>query len=76
MTSQSGTETTTASRLPKIGFGTYLISDEDAPGAITAAIDAGYRHIDTAAAYWKEAGVRRASSKRLGLPDSAVRSCS
>lgn len=49
----------TATALPKVGFGTYLIPDEDAPMAVAAAIGAGYRHIDTAAAYRNEAGVGR-----------------
>lgn len=43
--------------LPFVGFGTYLIANEDAPGAVAAAIEAGYRHIDTAAGYHNEAGV-------------------
>lgn len=43
--------------MPSIGFGTYLISATDAPAAVSAAIDKGYRHIDTAAAYGNEAGV-------------------
>jgi 2,5-diketo-D-gluconate reductase A len=65
MTSQSSTKTTTAPRLPKVGFGTYLIAEEDAPAAIAAAIDAGYRHIDTAAAYQNEAAV--GEGIRMGL---------
>lgn len=48
---------TTATGLPYVGFGTYLIANEDAPGAVAEAIAAGYRHIDTAAGYHNEAGV-------------------
>ena len=43
--------------LPYVGFGTYLIADENAPEAVAAAIEAGYRHVDTAAGYHNEAGV-------------------
>ena len=43
--------------IPYLGFGTYLISDEDAAAAVSAAIRAGYRHIDTAEGYQNEAGV-------------------
>lgn len=47
----------TATGLPFVGFGTYLIDDAAAPEAVAAAIEAGYRHIDTAAGYHNENGV-------------------
>ena len=40
--------------IPAVGFGTYLISNEDAESAIRSAISAGYRHIDTASGYRNE----------------------
>ena len=43
--------------IPLLGFGTYLIDQADAAAAVTAAIQAGYRHIDTAEAYRNEEGV-------------------
>lgn len=47
--------------IPKIGFGTWQIPDgSDAYDAVRAALDAGYRHIDTALAYGNEASVGRA----------------
>lgn len=46
--------------IPMVGFGTYLIPDEQAPAAVGAALQAGYRHIDTAEGYRNEAGVGRA----------------
>ncbi len=46
--------------IPAVGFGTYLISDDEASGAVTAALEAGYRHVDTAEGYNNEAGVGRA----------------
>jgi 2,5-diketo-D-gluconate reductase A len=51
--------------LPTVGFGTYLISDEAAADAVTAAIAAGYRHVDTAEVYQNEAGVGRALQAAL-----------
>lgn len=48
-------------RIPKIGFGTYLIpNDGSTYKAVRSALDAGYRHIDTAAAYFNEEEVGRA----------------
>ncbi len=45
----------------KIGFGTWQIPDgKEAYDSVRAALDAGYRHIDTAAAYGNEASVGRA----------------
>ena len=42
--------------MPQIGLGTYQIPDADAAGIVQAAIDAGYRAVDTAAIYGNEAG--------------------
>ena len=46
--------------IPQLGFGVWQVSDRDAERAVGAAIDAGYRAIDTAAAYRNERGVGRA----------------
>lgn len=43
--------------IPKLGLGTWMINDENAPNAVKDAIDMGYRHIDTAQAYNNERGV-------------------
>lgn len=43
--------------VPQVGFGTFQIPEEDTQRAVESAIEAGYRHIDTAAAYYNEAGV-------------------
>ena len=43
--------------LPFLGFGTYLIGNDDAAAAVVEAIRAGYRHIDTAEGYNNERGV-------------------
>lgn len=47
--------------IPAIGFGTYQIkSDGSTYKAVKGALEVGYRHIDTAAAYFNEAEVGRA----------------
>ncbi len=43
--------------IPKLGFGTWLISEKDAAQAVRDALNAGYRHIDTAQAYQNEGAV-------------------
>jgi 2,5-diketo-D-gluconate reductase A len=52
-------------KLPYLGFGTYLIADGDAPGAVHEAIRAGYRHIDTAEFYQNEVGVGQGIRRAL-----------
>lgn len=48
-------------KIPCIGYGTWQTPEGDiAVRSTLAAIDAGYRHIDTAAAYGNEAGVGKA----------------
>lgn len=47
-------------KIPKLGFGTWQIPNEDAYNAVTNALMAGYRHIDTALAYNNEKGVGKA----------------
>ena len=45
-------------RMPYLGLGVYKTSaGQPIVDAVTYALDAGYRHIDTAAAYANEAGV-------------------
>jgi diketogulonate reductase-like aldo/keto reductase len=41
-------------QLPPIGFGVFQSSPEDTVAAVRTAIETGYRHIDTAAAYGNE----------------------
>jgi 2,5-diketo-D-gluconate reductase A len=48
---------TTGIEIPYLGFGTYLIADQDVAAAVSEAIRAGYRHIDTAEGYKNESGV-------------------
>jgi diketogulonate reductase-like aldo/keto reductase len=53
--------------IPKIGLGTWMVEDKDANQVVASAIEAGYRHIDTAQAYENEAGVGR-GIKESGIP--------
>jgi 2,5-diketo-D-gluconate reductase A len=46
--------------MPQLGFGVFQVPPEDAERAVSAALEAGYRSIDTAAAYRNEQGVGRA----------------
>lgn len=57
--------------IPQLGYGVYQIAPEDVRGATKAALAAGYRHIDTAAAYGNEAGVGEAI-RQSGLPRNEV----
>ncbi|NAZ74847.1 aldo/keto reductase [Kineococcus sp. T13] len=54
-------------RMPVLGFGVYQVPAEEAERVVTDALAAGYRHIDTAAAYENEAGVGRAIAAS-GIP--------
>ena len=50
--------------MPMLGFGVYQIPDADlCEACVTAALAAGYRHIDTAAAYLNEEAVGKALRK-------------
>ncbi|MFI7606759.1 aldo/keto reductase [Micromonospora sp. NPDC049366] len=47
-------------RMPLLGFGTWQATGKSAYDAVLAALDAGYRHIDTATVYGNEEEVGRA----------------
>jgi 2,5-diketo-D-gluconate reductase A len=53
--------------IPQLGFGVFQVPPAQTQGAVEAALEAGYRHIDTAAAYRNEAGVGAALAAS-GLP--------
>lgn len=46
--------------IPQLGFGVFQVPDDQTTAAVTSALEAGYRSIDTAAIYGNEAGVGRA----------------
>ncbi|WP_158861916.1 aldo/keto reductase [Leifsonia sp. AG29] len=52
--------------IPQLGFGVYKIPEDQTPEAVLAALEAGYRHIDTAAFYGNERGVGE-GIRRSGL---------
>ena len=47
-------------QIPQLGFGVFQVPPKDTADVATRALLAGYRHIDTAAAYRNEAGVGQA----------------
>lgn len=55
-------------QMPILGFGVFQIADEaECEASVLAALEAGYRSIDTAASYMNEAAVGRAI-KASGIP--------
>ncbi|MFB7532981.1 aldo/keto reductase [Streptomyces sp. NPDC056178] len=53
--------------IPQLGFGVFQVPDDETTAAVTAALETGYRSIDTAAIYGNETGVGRALAAS-GLP--------
>jgi diketogulonate reductase-like aldo/keto reductase len=47
-------------RMPQLGFGVFLVPQDETAPAVEYALQTGYRSIDTAAAYGNEVGVRNA----------------
>lgn len=58
-------------KIPKLGLGTWCIPQEDTANAVRAAIEIGYRHIDTAQAYGNEEGVGT-GVRGCGLPREQI----
>lgn len=56
--------------IPKLGFGTWQLEDEDAARGVATALKTGYRHIDTAQIYGNEAAVGE-GLKQSGLKRDA-----
>src|SRR3954451_2482878 len=57
--------------MPALGFGVFQSPPEETSAAVAAALEAGYRHIDTAAAYENEREVGDAV-RASGLDRSEV----
>jgi diketogulonate reductase-like aldo/keto reductase len=53
--------------MPQLGFGVWQVADDEAERAVSTALEAGYRSIDTAAIYGNEEGTGRAIASS-GLP--------
>jgi 2,5-diketo-D-gluconate reductase A len=58
-------------RMPLLGFGTWQISNSDAAKATAVALEAGYRHIDTATLYRNESGIGKALASS-SLPRDSI----
>ncbi|KAL8288300.1 hypothetical protein RB597_000416 [Gaeumannomyces tritici] len=61
----------TGAKIPAVGLGTWKSSADEGKAAVEAALAAGYRHIDTAAAYGNERDVG-AGIKASGVPRDQV----
>jgi 2,5-diketo-D-gluconate reductase A len=57
--------------IPKLGFGVFQVPEAQAQDAVAAALEAGYRSIDTASIYGNETGVGKAV-REFGLPRDEV----
>ena len=53
--------------IPQVGFGVFQVPPQETEKAVSEALETGYRHIDTAAAYRNEAGVGTAIAAS-GIP--------
>ena len=53
--------------IPQLGFGVFQVPRDETQRVVEDALEAGYRHIDTAAAYGNEAGVGAAIAA-CGIP--------
>lgn len=58
-------------RIPQLGFGVYQIKPDETAAAVRAALDIGYRHIDTAEMYGNEREVAQ-GIRDAGLDRSEV----
>lgn len=59
------------SLIPQLGFGVFQVPPDQVFDTVTAALRAGYRSIDTAAAYQNEEGTGRAI-RQFGLPRDEI----
>lgn len=57
--------------IPELALGTWMIEDDVAAAAVKAALDIGYRHIDTAQAYGNERGVGE-GVRTSGIPREEI----
>jgi len=57
--------------IPQLGFGVFQVPPEDTQEVVEEALEVGYRHIDTAAAYRNERGVGAAIASS-GIPRDEI----
>ncbi|MEU0790059.1 aldo/keto reductase [Amycolatopsis sp. NPDC005961] len=60
MTSVPVIELNNGVRMPQLGYGVFQVPDDETATAVKAALEAGYRSIDTATVYGNEKGVGQA----------------
>ncbi|GAA2105057.1 aldo/keto reductase [Streptomyces albiaxialis] len=60
MTTQQHLTLNNGLRMPQLGFGVWQVEDDQAYEAVSAALQSGYRSVDTARIYENETGVGRA----------------
>ncbi|RSM38489.1 aldo/keto reductase [Amycolatopsis balhimycina DSM 5908] len=60
MTSVPVIELNNGVRMPQLGYGVFQVPDDETATAVKAALEGGYRSIDTAAVYGNEKGVGQA----------------
>lgn len=60
MTDSPTIELNSGTEIPRLGFGVFQVSPQETQGIVEQALEVGYRHLDTAAAYRNEAGVGKA----------------
>jgi 2,5-diketo-D-gluconate reductase A len=58
-------------RMPLLGFGTWQLRDDEARTSVNWALEAGYRHIDTATGYGNESQVG-AALRESGVPREQI----
>ncbi len=58
-------------RMPQLGLGVFLVPNDEAVKSVSTALEAGYRLIDTAAAYGNEEGVGEAI-RQSGIPREEI----
>ena len=57
--------------IPQLGFGVFQVPPDDTENVVEQALEIGYRHIDTAAAYRNEKGVGKAVASS-GIPREEI----
>jgi 2,5-diketo-D-gluconate reductase A len=57
--------------IPQLGFGVFQVPPEETQAAVEEALEVGYRHVDTAAAYRNERGVGAAIASS-GIPRKEI----
>lgn len=57
--------------IPQLGLGVWQVGDEEATGVVLTALEAGYRHVDSAQGYHNEVGVGRVIAQS-GLPRDQI----